>query len=277
MASDTGAHETGQIADAMLAALGACRQIAPVSDGDTGFDLHQAYRVTEAVRTRREARGERVVGRKIGFTNTTIWAEYRVFAPIWGYVYDTTLHKLADLAAPFDASALVEPRIEPEIIFGLGQAPDPGMDEKALLSCVEWAAHGFEIVQSLFPGWRFAAADTVAAFGLHGASLVSAPEPIGPGERERWHEALSSFRIVLKRNGEAVDQGRATNVLGGGPLTALRHLVEVLSKTPEALPLAAGDVVTTGTLTRAMPIAPGETWSTELVGVPLRGAALALA
>ena len=278
MASDDiEAHQTSQLAGTMLEALDACRQIAPVSDDDTGFDLAHAYRVTEAVRTRREARGERVVGRKIGFTNTTIWAEYRVFAPIWGYVYDTTLHRLADLAAPFDASALVEPRIEPEIIFGLGRAPRPGMDETALLSCVEWVAHGFEIVQSLFPGWRFAAADTVAAFGLHGALLVGAPEPIRPDARDSWQAALSSFGIVLKRNGEAVDQGRATNVMGGGPLTALRHLVEVLPETPDALPLAAGDVVTTGTLTRAMPIGPGQSWSTDLTGLPLRGATLALA
>jgi 2-oxo-3-hexenedioate decarboxylase len=31
-------------------------------------------------------------------------------------------------------------------------------------------------------------------------------------------------------------------------------------------PLAAGEVVTTGTLTPARPVAPGETWSTELMG-----------
>jgi 2-oxo-3-hexenedioate decarboxylase len=39
-------------------------------------------------------------------------------------------------------------------------------------------------------------------------------------------------------------------------------------------PLAAGEIVTTGTLTRAMPIRPGETWSTSLHGIPLNGARL---
>ena len=33
---------------------------------------------------------------------------------------------------------------------------------------VDWVAHGFEFVQSIFPGWRFQAADTVADVGLHG-------------------------------------------------------------------------------------------------------------
>ncbi len=32
-------------------------------------------------------RGERPIGRKIGFTNRNIWAEYGVYAPIWGDVY----------------------------------------------------------------------------------------------------------------------------------------------------------------------------------------------
>jgi 2-oxo-3-hexenedioate decarboxylase len=32
-----------------------------------------------------------VIGRKIGFTNRTIWAKYAVYAPIWGFVFDTTV------------------------------------------------------------------------------------------------------------------------------------------------------------------------------------------
>lgn len=74
------------------------------------------------------------------------------------------MHPLADLPGALDLAPFVEARIEPEIAFGLRAAPEPGMDERALLDCVAWVAHGFEIVQSLYPGWRFTAADTVAAF-----------------------------------------------------------------------------------------------------------------
>jgi 2-oxo-3-hexenedioate decarboxylase len=34
--------------------------------------------------------------------------------------------------------------------------------------------------------------------------------------------------------------------------------------------LVAGEMVTTGTLTRALSVAPGQIWSTELQGVDLR-------
>jgi hypothetical protein len=37
-------------------------------------------------------------------------------------------------------------------------------------------------------------------------------------------------------------------------------------------PLAAGEIVATGTLTRAFPVAAGEEWTTELTGLPLEGA-----
>src|SRR6266478_10142436 len=123
----------------------------------------------------REMRGEMPVGRKIGFTNRTAWAEY---GPMWGYVYNRTVHNLAEIGDTFSLVGLVEPRIEPEIIFKLALAPAPGMDETALLACFDWVAHGFELVQSIFPGWKFSAPDTVAAFGLHGALLIGSRHSI---------------------------------------------------------------------------------------------------
>jgi 2-oxo-3-hexenedioate decarboxylase len=217
----------------------------------------------------REARGERPVGRKIGFTNRTIWAEYGVYAPIWGHVYDRTLFDLADVADGFPLAGLAEPRIEPEIVFGLGHVPSADMDDRALLGCIDWVAHGFEIVQSIFPGWRFAAADTVAAYGLHGALLIGPRQAVAP-RRDAWLRELSGFEIDLHKDGAAIDHGRSANVLDG-PLSALRHLLELLARDNVNPPLAAGEIVTTGTLTRAFPVAPGESWSTRLSGIALDG------
>jgi 2-oxo-3-hexenedioate decarboxylase len=254
VASPPTTSSADEMASHVLAALADRHQIEPLTIRPEGLELGQAYRVAAAVRKAREARGERVVGRKIGFTNRTIWAEYGVHAPIWSYVYDTTLHHLADMAGGFDLSALVEPRIEPEIVFGLGRAPQPGMDGRALLGCVEWVAHGFEIVQSLFPGWRFQAADTVAAFGLHGALLLEPREPITAADAGLWHERLAGFEITLTRDGVDADHGHASNVLGGGPLAALRHLVELLATDRGSPSLTPGEIAATGTLTRALPI-----------------------
>jgi len=260
------------VADEAFVTLNTGRQIAPFSSRLPLFDFDAAYRVTDAVRQRREAAGASVVGRKIGFTNRTIWEEYSVSAPMWGYVYDTTAHDLAEIGATFSLEGFAEPRIEPEIIFGLAAAPAPGMNERALLDCIGWVAHGFEIVQSIYPGWVFTLPDTVAAYGLHGALLLG-PRHEVDGNRDEWFPALSRFEIDLRRNNEVVDRGQAANVLDG-PLSALRHLNDLLAGDAVNPPLAAGEIVTTGTLTRAFPVSPGETWSTEPMDITLDGVAI---
>lgn len=268
-ANANGVAELEAIAAEAFAALDTGHQIVPFSARLSGFNLDDAYRVAATIRQMRETRGETPVGRKIGFTNRTIWAEYNVYEPIWGYVYNRTVHDLADLGETFSLRALAEPRIEPEIVFKLAVAPAPGMDETALLACIDWVAHGFEIVQSIFPGWKFSAADTVAAFGLHGALLIGPRHPIA-ANAEAWSRTLATFEIDLAREGKVVDHGLAANVLGG-PVSALRHLVDILARDQANAPLAAGELVTTGTLTRALPVAPGETWTTELTGLALNG------
>jgi 2-keto-4-pentenoate hydratase len=256
------------IAAEIFAILGTGGQIAPFTSRGPGLTLDDAYRITAVLNQKREARGEKRLGRKIGFTNRTIWQQYNVYAPIWGYVYDSTVHDL-DSTAALPLTGLAEPRIEPEIVFGLAAAPSPDMDDAALLSCVDWVAHGFEIVQSFFPDWKFLVADTVAVNALHGALLIGPRHTIGTHGGE-WRKRLSDFTIALCCDGRVVDNGHAANVLDG-PLPALRHFVDLLARDPVNHPLAPGEIITTGTLTRAMPVRSGETWSTTLSGIALDG------
>ena len=265
-------HEA--IAAEALEAIDNAQQIAPFSARYPGLTLEDAYRILARLCELRTARGERVIGRKIGFTNRTIWAEYGVYAPIWGFVFDTTMRGLPPprqaAQHPFRLAPFAEPRIEPEIVFRLAAALSPDMDEAALFGCIDWVAQGFEIVQSVFPGWKFTPADTVIANGLHGALLLAPVHPVGFSSATDWVSNLARFEIELLRDGEVVDRGHAANVLDG-PLSALRHLVGMLARDPVNAPLATGDIVATGTLTRAFPIKPGESWSTRLHGIELGG------
>ena len=52
-----------------------------------------------------------------------------------------------------------------------------------IAGAIGWVAHGFEFVQSIFPGWRFKAADCVADGGLHGALFVGPRRAVGKGDR----------------------------------------------------------------------------------------------
>jgi 2-oxo-3-hexenedioate decarboxylase len=53
------------------------------------------------------------------------------------------------------------------------------------------------------------------------------------------------------------------------PLLALRHLVELLANDSHNPPLRAGETISTGTLTLAMPVSADENWTTKVSGIPL--------
>jgi 2-oxo-3-hexenedioate decarboxylase len=107
---------------------------------------------------------------------------------------------------------------------------------------------------------------------MHGALLIGPRHPIAP-RAAGWLRELPRFEIDLYCNGSLADHGRASNVLEG-PVSALLHLVDLLAEDADSPPLAAGEIVTTGTLTRALPIAAGESWSTTLRGISLEGISL---
>jgi 2-oxo-3-hexenedioate decarboxylase len=215
------------------------------------------------------ARGERPVGRKIGFTNRNIWDEYGVFQPIWGDVYDTTALDVSP-GDRVQVSQLPEPRIEPEIVLGLARDVTPDMGVGDISQSIGWVAHGFEFVQSIFPGWRFKVADCVADGGLHGRLFIGPRRDLSERERSTLASDLSALTIRLSRNGEPADTGSGANVLDG-PIQALAHLAAVLGKDRLNPPLRAGEIVTTGTLTRAFPVVAGERWSTEIDSFDLPG------
>jgi hypothetical protein len=140
------------------------------------------------------------------------------------------------------------------------RAPHPGMDEAALLACIDWVAHGFEIVHTHCEGWRFNAADTVADAALHGRLFVGPRVPVAG-----WPTLgadLAALEMVLHCDGREVDRGRGENVLGG-PLSALGLWIDAMAEHTPGWRVQAGDVVTTGTITDAWPLAAGQRWRSQ--------------
>jgi len=257
-----------RIARELLDALDKGGTIPSVVGRHPGFGWDEGYRVAAEILKLRRARGERTVGRKIGFTNRNIWAEYGATAPIWAHVYDRTLLHAPDGRATLSLNSSTRPRLEPEIAFKL-KAPLPtGVSDPAqVLKAIEWLAPSFEIVDCHFADWKFGPADSAADFSLHWRLVIGRPHEIRGGDIPLLARQLRDCEITLSRDGNVADRGVGANALGH-PASALAHLVEVLARQPQFEPLAAGEVITTGTLTAAMPIKPGETWSSRYEGLP---------
>ncbi len=256
------------LADELISLQQEGRLAPPFSERDPGLTPAQAYDAAAALHRHRLQAGWRPVGRKIGFTNRTIWPRYGVYEPIWGTVYDRTSIDARGGSARVSLRGLVQPRIEPEICFGLKSAPPRTRDPERLLEAIDWVAHSIEIVQCHHPDWKMKLADCCAANGLHGRLVVGPRIPVS-GMRG-LAQALPKAEIVLKKQGEQIDRGVGANVLDS-PLLALAYLVEVLAKQAGAEPLRPGELISTGTLTDAHPVAAGESWSTQISGLGIEG------
>ena len=63
------------------------------------------------IERRRRAQGWVPAGRKIGFTNRTIWPRYGVYLPMWAHVWTHTAHRTSDNRATLSLAPFVQPSL----------------------------------------------------------------------------------------------------------------------------------------------------------------------
>jgi len=258
------------IATELIDAEARAATLAPIAARTPGFDLAAAYAVQACITRRRLAAGWRMVGRKIGFTNRGIWPLYGVDAPMWAPLFDRTVLGTESGRSAVSLAGTVQPRIEPEILFCLATPLPAGLTEPAqVLPHIAWYAHSVEIVHSHFPDWKAQLPDFCADNACHARLLVGPARNIAAGGDAQLLSRLRDCRVELMRAGKTLQEGRGGNALGH-PLLALAYLADVLAAQMHMPALAAGEIISTGTLTDALPVAPGEIWSTRFSGLDVQ-------
>ena len=259
------------LAQEIAAAYASGRTISiPPSARDAVFDLAAAYAVEAELARRRRASGRTTVGRKVGFANKALWRILKIDTLVWAHMYDDTVQYADTNAATLPVGRMCSPKIEPEIVFKMKKPLDSGspLEPAAVLDAVEWLALGFEIIDCVYADWKFQPADFVAAFGLHAALVVGEPRRIDPATIPTLADELPRFKIRLSRDGRLIEEGSGRNSLRS-PALCLGELASGIARQPGAEPLAAGELVSSGTLTESRPIAPGETWTAVVDGLDL--------
>jgi 2-keto-4-pentenoate hydratase len=234
-----------------------------------GFGLADAYAVEAELARLRRADGHYAVGRKIGYANRAMWRALKLETLVWAHMYDDTVQHAQRGAATLSIDRMFAPKIEPEIVFKLKSSLDANaVEPEAALAGVEWMALGFEIIDCPFPDWKYQPVDFVAAYGLHAALIVGPPVQIESGMIAALAEDLGRFTVRLIRNGEVVEEGSGKNALRS-PARSLGELAAAISRRADAEPLAAGELVSTGTLTTSTPMTAGERWEATVEGLPI--------
>ena len=221
-------------ASSSSAALDAAQRDGTAIDQlDLAPDLAAAYRIQRELIELRLARGERLVGCKLGFTSKAKMAQMGVSEIIVGRLTDAMQ---VPAGSDVDLARFIHPRIEPEIAFRLGRDVDGDIAE-----CVDAVAPALEIIDSRYRDFRFSLPDVIADNTSAAAFVVGGWQPMAD-------VADRGVRLVV--DGTDAETGSTAAILGH-PLRALEELVGLAGKYD--LALRAGDVILAGAATAAVP------------------------
>jgi 2-oxo-3-hexenedioate decarboxylase len=203
---------------------------------------------------------------KVGFANKAMWRALKLETLVWAHMYDDTVRHAPGNTADISVGRMIAPKIEPEIVFRTKAPLDGAVDAGPVLHCVDSIALGFEIIDCPYPDWKFAPVDFVAARGLHAAEIIGAPLVISVEMITPLIEQLASFTVTLQKNGETVATGSGKNSLKS-PALCLGELGAAMERRGQRV--SPGEYVSTGTLTEAQFIAPGDTYTATVEGIAL--------
>jgi 2-oxo-3-hexenedioate decarboxylase len=257
------------LAQELLSAYETGRMIPLPPSARPGFDLNTAYEVEAALKRLREASGHRAVGRKVGYANKAMWRLLKLETLVWAHMYDDTVHYSNNNSAALTLQHTRSLKIEPEILFGLKQAiTTENLDATAALESTDWLAMGFEIIDCPFPEWQFQPSDFVASFGLHAALVVGEKITVRPESIGELVSSLPRCTVRMLKNGEFVEEGAGKNSLRS-PALCLAELGSAIISRSATERLAAGEIISTGTLTSGHLTEKGDSWTAEVAGLAL--------
>ncbi|MEV4313178.1 fumarylacetoacetate hydrolase family protein [Actinocrispum sp. NPDC049592] len=220
----------------------------PVTDLWPDLDLETAYRIQDETLRLRLARGERLIGVKLGLTSRAKQQRMNVSSPLTAWLTDAMVQP-AGTPVPMDR--LIHPRAEPEIVFVLGRdLQGPGVSAATALAAVDQVLGGVEIIDSRYTDFRFTLPDVVADNASSGTFIT------GPVTRPVAGLDLSLEACALEVDGVVVDTATGAAVQGH-PAEALALAANDLGRRGHAL--RAGWIVLTGGMTDAVAIRPGTT------------------
>lgn len=241
----------------LFRALRTRQPVEPLTTREPALTLDEAYRISLGILARREAEGERVVGKKIGATSRAVQDMLKVDQPDYGFLTDR-MRYAEGVPVPVSRE-LIQPKAEGEIAFVLKRdLMGPGVTPADVIAATEGVAPCFEIVDSRVRDWKIAIQDTIADNASSGLFVVS-------DKLVSVHDVdLITCGMVLWKNGEVIATGAGAAALGS-PVNCMTWLANALGA--YGMPLKAGEVILSGSLVPLIPIAAGDCMEVAVGGL----------
>jgi 2-keto-4-pentenoate hydratase len=228
----TGVADAVTVLERAAAQRTPCAPVRSMLDADIGA----AYEVQSRLTARRQERGARPVGRKIGLTSPAVQRQLGVDRPDFGMLFD-------DMAVPeggvVPTDLLLQPKVEGELAFRLGADLDGPISGDAVRAAIATAHAAIEIVDSRIAGWDISIVDTVADNASSGMFVVARTGVPLTGTNP------ADVEMTLSLNGRVASTGSGRACLGD-PLLAVEWLARTAAE--YGAPLRAGEIILSGAL-----------------------------
>ncbi len=246
------------LGDELFDALRQQRTLAPLTDRHADITVDDAYRISLRLLERREAAGERLIGKKIGVTSKPVQDMLGVFQPDFGFLTDAM--QFADGATvSLKQAGLIQPRAEGEIAFMLkSDLQGPGVTREDVLAATEWVAPCFEIVDSRIHDWKIKIQDTVADNASCGVFVI------GTRHTDPRSLDLAAAAMQMWKNDTPAGSGLGAAVQGH-PAEAVAWLANTLGAF--GIPFRAGELILSGSLAPLVPAVAGDRFTMQIEGL----------
>lgn len=223
------------------------REVPPLTRTHAELPLRDAYAIqAEGIRLR-TARGERVIGLKMGLTSEAKRKQMNLDSPVYGVLTDKMQVQAGGV---FRLQGFIHPKIEPEIAFRTSRELRGKISREEALDACSSAMAAMEILDSRYVDFKYFSLPDVVADNSSSSMFV-----LGTTERPPRELELAKLPMSMEVNGVQV-QSALSSAISGDPLLSVVQLCELLSERGESLP--AGSIVLAGAATVAHMMKPGD-------------------
>jgi 2-oxo-3-hexenedioate decarboxylase len=225
-------------------------EITKITDDFPDMTYKDAFDIQWEIRRRKEARGHKIVGMKMGLTSWAKMAQMGVEQPCYGFLAD---YFAVPDGGEIKIDELIHPKIEAELAF-VTKAPlkGPGVHIADVLRATDFVMPAVEIIDSRYKDFKFdlksVIADNSSSSRFVAGGTMATAEDLD----------LKNIGVVMELNGEVVQVGAGAAVLGH-PASSVAMLANMLGERGEEIP--AGTYIMIGAITAAVQVNKGDSFT----------------
>lgn len=224
-------------------------EITKITDDFPDMTYDDAFDIQWEIRRRKEARGNKIVGMKMGLTSWAKMAQMGVEHPCYGFLAD--YFSVPD-GGEIKHDELIHPKIEAELAF-VTKAPlkGPGVHIGDVLRATDFVMPAVEVIDSRYKDFKFDL-KSVIADNSSSSRFIAGGTMADPADLD-----LKNLGVVMEINGEVVQLGAGAAVLGH-PASSVAMLANMLGERGEEIP--AGTFIMIGAITAAVQVNKGDSF-----------------